>query len=157
YPADIRNAALDIAVCSGPENDEGETLGIEETVWACKRDMRVSGRDPVPLAVLDRSCWWRDLPAAALDAIGREYEVAFRSSSFSSIQSAIRSGFAVGILPETCVTDEVTVLSRNDGFPELPRSRRSIMVAAGAPKALTAAMADAIRTARSEALEAQKA
>lgn len=148
YAKAIDNGAMDIAVCSGPDNGKGETLAIEETVWASKKNARFSREKPVPLAILDRECWWGDLPIKALEGEGRDYTIAFRSSSFASIQAAIRSGIAIGILPGTCVTEGIQRLACADGFPELPRSRRSILIATDAQSTLTNAMAAAIREAR---------
>ena len=141
----IRKGSLDIAVCSGPENDAGETLGVESTVWAAGRTARLAPNEPVPLAILDRSCWWRDLPVKALEEQQRDYAVAFKSASFGSLRAAIRAGFAVGVLPQSCVTESVRVLSKAEGFPSLPNSRRSILIRPGASQELTRAMAEAIR------------
>lgn len=147
YAAAIRDDDLDIAVCSGPENALGETLEVERPVWAAKSGTVWPSDAPVALAVLDRSCWWRALPARSLDAVGRPYRIAFRSSSFAALEAAIKAGFAVGILPATSLDATMRALSRADGFPDLPRSRRSIVTSAKAPTALTDAMAAAIRRA----------
>lgn len=148
YAAAIQAGSMDIAVCSGPENALGDTLNMEDTVWAAKKGMRIDRDQPVPLAILDRSCWWQDLPSKSLDAIGREYRVAFRSSSFTSLQAAIRAGFAIGVLPASCIGDDIVALTGADGLPDLPKSRRSILIAADAAADLTTAMAGAIRQAR---------
>ncbi|MCK7615927.1 LysR family transcriptional regulator [Roseibium sediminicola] len=150
YPAAIADGTLDIAVCSGPDNRQGETLGIEDTVWASRKDAQILGAEPVPLAILDRSCWWRDLPTKSLESIGREYSLAFRSSSFASLRAAIRAGFAIGILPASCVDEDTAILSGPEGFPDLPKSRRSFLIADDAPEDLTSAMAKAIRQSRNE-------
>lgn len=152
FPAAIRNGTLDLAVYSGPENDTGETLAVETTVWAAGRTARLATNAPVPLAILDRGCWWRDLPVKALEGQGRDYTVAFKSASFGSLRAAIRAGFAVGVLPQSCVTESVRVLSKAEGFPSLPKSRRSILIRPGAAQELTSAMADAIRNGRTERL-----
>lgn len=149
YAEAVRNGEIDVAVCSGPNNDEGVLLDIEKTVWAAKKDVRIDPSAPVPLAVLDRKCWWRDLPITALDAIERDYQIAFRSSSFASIQAAIRAGFAIGVLPLSCVCKNMTILTPADGFPTLPTARRSLLIGEKAPVDLANAMADAIKGARS--------
>jgi DNA-binding transcriptional LysR family regulator len=149
YPAAVRNGEIDIAVFSGPEDEDGMPLGIEKTVWAAKKGTQIESTAPVPLAVLDRNCWWRDLPTNSFSAIGRDYSITFRSSSFASIQAAIRAGFAVGILPISCVCEKMTVLTAAEGFPNLPMSRRSLLIGENAPTDLVNAMAEAIRGARS--------
>lgn len=152
YPEAIRTGALDIAVYSGPDNQLGEEIGVDAVIWAAglrQGGCRSPGLDaPVPLAVLDRGCWWRDLPTAALERAGRPYRVAFRSASFGSLRTAIRAGFAVGILPEACLTENMRVLAARDGFPPLPASRRSILTSPAAPPDLAAAMAECLKDAR---------
>ncbi|WP_180902349.1 LysR family transcriptional regulator [Martelella soudanensis] len=156
YPFAVADGALDIAVCSGLNNRHGVTLGLEIAVWAARKDARIIGANPVPLAILDRNCWWRDLPARSLEAVGREYSVAFRSSSFASLRAVIRAGFAIGVVPISCVDECTVILSDADGFPGLPTFRRSILIAADAPENLTGAMAEAIRNARNEQLESPR-
>jgi DNA-binding transcriptional LysR family regulator len=94
YPAAVRDSEIDVAVCSGPHQEGGDILGTEKTVWAVKRGVSIASGQVVPVAILDRSCWWRDLPMDALNSIGRNYRVAFRSNSFSSLRAAVRAGFA---------------------------------------------------------------
>lgn len=144
----IDNGQLDVAVCSGPDNHRGKLLNIEETVWATKKGTKPNLENTVPLAILNRSCWWSNLPINALDAAEIRYEIAFRSSSFSSLQSALRAGFAVGLLPKSSVTPDFEVLTRKHGFPELPDSRRTILVSENTSATLSDAMEEAIFNAR---------
>jgi DNA-binding transcriptional LysR family regulator len=148
YPAAITNGELDIAVFSGPENVEGDPLDTEKTVWAAKKGFRIDDKHPVPLAILDRSCWWRNLPTTSLNSIGRDYVVAFRSSSFASLQAAIRAGFAIGVLPASCVCEKMSILTEANGFHNLPISHRSILTGADTPSDLAAAMIEAIKNAQ---------
>lgn len=148
YPSAVRNGSLDMAVCSGPGDTPGELLGIEDTVWAAKRGFHVDGEKPVPLAVLERDCWWRELPTRAFDRDGRAYAIAFRSASFASLLAALRAGFAIGVVPRASVGAGLEMLPAARGFPRLPQSRRTILTGPDAPKALAAAMAEAIRNAR---------
>lgn len=145
YAAAIRTGELDIAVCSGLGDPGGEALDIEPVVWAARKARSWSKEEAVPLAILDRPCYWRDLPVKALDAAGRKHRVAFQSSSFTGLQAALRAGLAIGVLPESCLGEGLVVLAEADGFPALPVSRRSIHVSAHASEQLTEAMAEAIR------------
>lgn len=147
FPEAVRNGKLDLAVYSGPDNDEGETLCIENTVWAAASKPMFDLAGPVPLAVLERSCWWKDLPTDVLKSAGREYSIVFRSSSFSGLQAAINAGLAIGILPASCMGSDLHALTPKEGFPRLPGSRRSFLVSKSAPSDLTAAMIAAIREA----------
>lgn len=147
FPESVRNGLMDLAVYSGPDNDEGETLCVEDTVWASVSKPLFDPAGPVQLAILERSCWWKDLPISALRSAGREYSIVFRSSSFSGLQAAINAGLAVGILPASSMSSDLQALTTKEGFPRLPRSRRSFLVSRGAPRDLTTAMIAAIKEA----------
>lgn len=147
YPAAVNDDEMDIAVCTNLNDDVGEPLSKEKIVWAAKKGIRITDDKQVSLAILDRSCWWRDLPIDALNSIGRDYKIAFRSSNFSSLRAAIQAGFAIGILPASTVGENMIVLSKADGFPELPISRRSILVGDNISKILAGAMIEAIKNA----------
>ncbi|MBN9668911.1 LysR family transcriptional regulator [Roseibium aggregatum] len=148
YSRAIQAGDLDVAVCSGLDDPGGEPLGSEPIVWVAREGSVWSQNAPVPLAVLDRSCYWQDLPADVLRKAGRDHCIAFRSGSFSSLKAALRSGLAVGLLPQSCVSEGLTILTNVDGFPDLPVSHRSIQFSAQAPKTLAKAMVEAIKSAR---------
>lgn len=148
YPLAIRNNDLDVAVYSGPDNHEGELLSTERVVWAAKKGFCVEKDAPLPLAILERSCWWRDAPIKCLSTAGMDYTIAFRSNSFTSLRAAIRAGFAVGILPASSVCENMIVLSKAQGFPALPTSRRTILKRPEASQDLVDAMAEAIMNVR---------
>ncbi|MEL7463121.1 MAG: LysR family transcriptional regulator [Pseudomonadota bacterium] len=153
YPDALRDGSLDIAVCSGPDDgdDRGDMLEIRPTVWACGRSARLDPDAPLPLAVLNRSCWWSTLPIRALEEAGRAYDVVFRSASFASQRAAIRAGFAVGAVPKGCMDEGMMPSPRALALPDLPAARRRIVISEGAPQALAQAMAKAIRAARAGA------
>lgn len=144
YKAAIQAGELDIAVCSGLDDLGGLALGSEPIVWAAREGSIWPTDASVPLAVLDRQCYWRDLPADVLGKAGREHHVAFQSSSFPSVKAALRSGLAVGVLPRSSIGPGLATLDARDGFPDLPMSHRSIHVSATAPAKIAEAMAEAI-------------
>ncbi|MDA8587096.1 LysR family transcriptional regulator [Rhodobacteraceae bacterium] len=147
YANAIKTQDLDVAVCSGLSDPGGEALDTEEIVWAAREGTIWSQTKSVPLALLDRPCYWRDLPIKALDSAGREHSIAFQSGSFTSLQAALRAGLAVGLLPKSCVGDGLQILSEGDGFPKLPISRRSILISDQSPKEIAGAMVNAIQNA----------
>jgi len=147
YAAAIRTGELDVAVCSGLEYPGGEPLDTEEIVWAAREGMIWPEADTLPLAVLDRPCYWRDLPKQLLDAQGRKHRISFQSSSFTSLQAALRAGVAIGLLPKSCVGYGLQILTVTDGLPRLPTSYRSILIAADVSAQIATAMVEAIRSA----------
>jgi len=146
YPAAVKAGALDVAVCSSLNALEGDPLSMDQIVWASRQSDGWPARGIVPLAVLDRACYWRDLPVKLLDQSGVKHRVAFQSSSFTSLQAALRSGIAVGLLPRSCMNDGLAILTEADGFPKPPAAHRVIQVSDAASQPIASAMVEAIRS-----------
>lgn len=146
YLQAVRRSELDIAVHSGPDLPVGEVLSTEPTIWACSRDYVTAPEEPVPLAILNRDCWWREVPTAALAKAGREWRVAYQSASFPGLRAAVRAGLAVAPLPKRSIEPGMRAMSAREGMPDLPCSYRSIVISEQAPKGLAEAMAEAIRS-----------
>ena len=144
FPEAIGQNKLDLAVCSGSKMSAGEPLCSEPNVWAAHDTLELAPEDPVPLAILDRDCWWREIPTNALDTTCRSWTVAYSSESFASVRAAIRAGLAVGVLPRNALESSMRTLTKRDGFPTLPPSQRVILTNPEAPAKLTAAMSEAI-------------
>jgi len=148
YPDAVRKGALDVAIASAPSPVGGEVLASEPTVWACADAMALTDDMPVPLALLDRSCWWRTVAQDALDTAGRRWRVVYTSESFHSVRAAVRAGLAVAPLPSGSLEAGMRALSDRDGFPPLPPAQRALLIS---PAALADAMADAFRQALTRA------
>ncbi|WP_108882296.1 LysR substrate-binding domain-containing protein [Anderseniella sp. Alg231-50] len=145
FEAAVRSNQLDIAVCSGPDLNAADVFSSEPNVWVAHESLKLDRTQPVPLAILDRGCWWSKLPVDALDGLGRKWKPAYTSESFASIKAAIRAGLAVGVLPRCTIEECMTELTEHHGFPSLPVSKRAIFIAQDAPADLARAMAEAIR------------
>ncbi|MFQ5784795.1 MAG: LysR substrate-binding domain-containing protein [Alphaproteobacteria bacterium] len=146
FPAAVERGALDLAVCALESSPAGaRTLFEEPTVWACARSFRINRDQPVPLALFDRSCWWRDAAVEALRKAGRPYRIAYSSESMSGIRAALAAGLAVGVLSRSTIAPAMRVLGEHDEFPTLPRTRLSLLAHAKTPSPAVSAMADAIR------------
>lgn len=148
FPNAVAAGDLDVAVSSGADIRPEDAFHSEPTIWAAGTDFALPPDAAVPLACLDRQCWWRDIPTDALDGISRPWKRAYVSASFASIKAAIRAGLAVGILPFGAVDRSMRVLGANDGFPALPPTRRTLLCGKTAPASLTEAMVEAIRGAQ---------
>lgn len=150
YPAAIKEGELDVAVCSSLGDLDGEPLASAKIVWAGRHGGAWSNLDIVPLAVLDRTCYWRELPMKLLDKSGVKYRVAFQSGSFTSLQAALRSGIAVGLLPISSINEGLVELTDAHRFPRPPKSNRTIQVSKTASQTISREMANSIRRAYHE-------
>jgi DNA-binding transcriptional LysR family regulator len=108
---------LDVVLCMGPEDDPAAVKTVP-MVWL--GDPALAKLDPLPLAVLEPPCRFRDAALAALEAAGRRYRIVVETPSLSALRSALESDLCV-----TCRTD--VVLKRPidpaevPGLPPLPR------------------------------------
>ena len=142
----VERGDLDLAVCAQESLPIGTTTFFEEqTVWASAREFHISRDQPVPLALFDRSCWWRDMAINALQQAGRPYRIAYSSESVSGVKAALSAGLAVGVLARSTVGPSMRILGVADGFPTLPRTGLSLLEHSKARSIAVTAMADAIR------------
>jgi DNA-binding transcriptional LysR family regulator len=109
-----------------------------------------AGRDPLPVAVFDRSCWWRDVALADLATAGRDYRTVFTSENAAGVCAAVASGMAVALLSEG--ERDADLIPVEDIAPPRP----SYLVLDTPPQArgpAVEALSDAIRRALSEERE----
>ena len=143
----LENDELDIAVhalASPPSSMR--VLKRDKTCWVASRQHRVHEREPLPIALFDRACWWRDIALAALESTGREYREVFSSESVAGISAAVASGVAVALVGEDALRDEFVRLTAQQGFPEMPESVLVLQVREGVDSELSRAMCSLIET-----------
>ncbi len=147
----LERGELDLAVLvsdqggSGPAS-RGEVLFHDPTVWATSVRHLAHERAPLPLAMFERDCWWRDWALRLLDERGRAYSVAYASASIAGIQAAVASGLAVGVLGQSTLPPGVRRLTPEEGFSDLPASTVVLRLGHGGSGAVDS-MAAAIREA----------
>jgi len=123
FPRALSNNELDLAVHAvetAPRR--ARVLLTERMLWVGSRVHAVHEQVPLPLALFDRKCWWRDRVLEAIDSVGRGYRVVYSSESVAGVAAAIEAGVAVGVLGESSVGGNLQALSAAQGFPELPDS-----------------------------------
>ena len=144
----LKRGQLDLAVYETPEIGPGqERLRTDRLVWMTSRNHDVAARDPLPVAVFDRSCWWRDVALSDLSAAGRAYRTVFTSENASGVRAAVASGMAVALLSENERDPELITLT------DIAPPRPSCLVLDKAPQARGAAveaLSEAIRRALTE-------
>ena len=147
FPEAIKKNELDIAVHSSLFSKDGDFFSSEPNIWVASKNFTFDRQDPVPLAILDRSCEWRSLPTKALNEVGRKWFQAYSSENFASLKAAVRSGLAVGVIPKSAKCASLKELSGKDGFPKLPPSNRRFLINDKARPELVEAMVDALKSA----------
>jgi len=148
FPGDLERGELDIAVYDSEVMRPGATLlGQQKRCWVRSRHHLVQERDPVPIALFDRSCWWRDHAVKVLGEAGTRFQVVYTSESVAGIVAAVESGVAVGLLGLDSLRDDFVELAEAEGFPAMPVSLLLLDRRSGIDAALADTMSEAIRAA----------
>ncbi|RTL94558.1 MAG: LysR family transcriptional regulator [Hyphomicrobiales bacterium] len=111
FPAALAADELDVAL-HAPENVAADDIVVhrEAAIWAGSAFHEVEHRRPLPVALFDRTCWWRERCLDLLQKADLDYEIVCTSESVAGIRAAISAGFAVGVLPKCAITDRVRQL-----------------------------------------------
>lgn len=139
---------LDLAVLViASSSTEGEILFYDPTVWVTSARHLVHEQDPLPIAMFEQGCWWRDWALKILDDRARGYRVAYTSASVSGLQAAVSSGLAVAVLGRSTMPPGARVLGAKEGFSDLPGSSVVLRQAPRRGSEAVATMATVLRSA----------
>lgn len=148
FPSALVAGELDLAVHEVEELGPGMELLSEEPMrWVTSRAGNLLGRDPIPVALFDRACWWRDVAIRALESGGRAYRVIYSSESITGVTAAIEAGIAIGVINQPALTSNLVVLTEAEGFGAMPTSKLVLEQGKSKGDVVCAAMADVIRRA----------
>jgi DNA-binding transcriptional LysR family regulator len=148
----LERGELDVALF---KRDLGEGGGIaawpERLHWITSRQHPIDfRREPLPLAVFEQGCVYRDRAIHALEAAGRAWHIAYSSPNLVGIQAAVSAGLGVSILPEVAILPDHRMLRAEDGFPAITNTEVALVTAPEASPAtqrLAQALADFCNTA----------
>lgn len=108
---------MDLAVYELEKPSNGlEVLREEQTAWMMSRHCNLLSHDPLPVALFDRNCWWRDTALAMLQAMDRPYRIVYSSQSVAGVAAAIEAGMAVGLLGLSSMNHKLRLLEPKEGF-----------------------------------------
>ncbi|MNN36990.1 LysR substrate binding domain protein [compost metagenome] len=108
---------LDLALVKQRRNSrEAVACRPENMVWIDSAKHPSFHLDPVPLVTFPPRGLCRDDMIQAIEAMGRNWRIAFTSSSLSAIQGAVADGMGIGLLPPRAVTADHVLLGEKDGL-----------------------------------------
>lgn len=113
---------IDMALVTSGTDDPrqpGISVLVEPLVWAACRSGEAAFRRPVPLALCDDGCSWRERAIDALDAAGIERNIAYLSRSYSGQYSALLADLAVAPLPLSFARGDLRDVTEEAGLPGL--------------------------------------
>lgn len=106
-------------VFAGPEADWGNVLWEEELVWTGTPSVSRESNAPVDLVLMHPPCSYRQIAFDALTSQDKAWKMSIDANSVHAVQSAIRAGLGVSVLPRSAVLDDMPVLST---MPSLPNT-----------------------------------
>ena len=147
FPAALAAGDLDIAL-HAPENVTADDIVVhrEAAIWAGSAFHEIENRRPLPVALFDRACWWRERCLDLLQKAGVDYEIVCTSESVAGVRAAISAGIAVGVLPQGAFTDRVRPLS-DASLPQLGETALVLTRSVAAPRHLADKLTTIIRRA----------
>ena len=84
----LQRQDLDLSIVTRmPGNEIGQLLRQERFVWAVAQGFNPHEQSPLPLAMFNSDCFCRLWACNALDAMGRDYRIAYNSTSLSALMS----------------------------------------------------------------------
>lgn len=136
---------LDLALTSVSLEPGRAVLRHEDIVWVGARDGGGHASGPLRLALGDPDTLDHRAAIAALERIGRPYQLAYASGSLAGLLAVVRSGQAIAVLTRAAVPDDLAVLS-NTGLPPLPTIGLTVRLDEQRASPITRAFAQHIRT-----------
>lgn len=112
---------LDLSIVTRePGTEIGQILRQERFVWMEARGFCPHEQTPLPLAMFNTDCFCRIWACNALDAMQREYRIAYTSASLSAISAVVTAGLAVTAQLESLLTPNLRIIGEAEGMPQLP-------------------------------------
>ena len=111
---------LDV-VFAGPSAEmKGQLLWEEPLVWTGDKHMVKDTESPIELVLMHPPCSYRQVAFDALTREATSWKLSIDANSVHAVQSAIRAGLGVSVLPLSAVRDDMPLIG--DALPQLPNT-----------------------------------
>jgi len=114
----LERGELDI-VFAGPESENGQMLWKEPLVWSGTMNLSEDPDKPLELIMMHAPCSFRKVAFDALAKMAKPWKVSINANSLQAVQSAIRAGLGVSVLPLSAVAEDMPLIH---DLPELPNT-----------------------------------
>ena len=128
---DLERGDLDLALIKRAASEKaGIAVWPERVHWVTsKSHPRDTTAGSVPLIGFGSGCLYRAHAIHALERAGRNWHMAYTSSSLAGIQAAVAAGLGLSILSEMSIQAEHRVLTAKDGFAPIERTEVALVAA----------------------------
>ncbi|PSM19771.1 MULTISPECIES: LysR family transcriptional regulator [Nitratireductor] len=146
FPRALAHGELDLALHSPQEIAATDrVVHSERAVWAGSRFRDLESLRPLPVALFDRTCWWRERCLDLLRHCDLDYRIVLTSESVAGVRAAIAAGIAVGVLPHSTLSGQAGLrMLADDVLPPLGETHLVLSAAPGRTGPLAARLATVI-------------
>lgn len=127
---------LDMAFMTRDSGITGLSLLEERLSWVSAPEGHLAQETPIPLALFPEGCGVRRNALDALNAAGKRWHIAYCSTNFSTLKTAILAQQAIGVLPARAIPDTMIPLGTAEGLPELRNSELLVQISSQATPAV---------------------
>lgn len=99
-----------------------DELYSEPLVWMMKDGGNAVERDPLPLAIAEIACAWRQAALEALETACRAFRIAYSSDTSLGQIAALRADLAIAALPVSLAKENLVEVPKEFGLPPLPKT-----------------------------------
>jgi DNA-binding transcriptional LysR family regulator len=134
---DLERGDLDLALFKRGAGEKGGIAVWPERVhWVASKAHPI---DPetrsVPLIGFPTGCLYRSRAIHAIESAGRNWHMAYTSSSLAGIQAAVAAGLGLSILSEIAIQADHRVLTAKDGFAPIDKTELALVASPDASPA----------------------
>jgi DNA-binding transcriptional LysR family regulator len=107
---------------------DGQTIATLPMAWIGPGQEKLSWapNEPLPLAVFNPPCFFRETAIAALDRVGIAWHIAFTSPSLHGLWAAVDAGLGVTVRTAAGLPSQLLVLPKGFGLPPLASTELSL-------------------------------
>ncbi|MFT6457174.1 LysR family transcriptional regulator [Pseudophaeobacter arcticus] len=118
----LANGSVNLALFNdvGPSSLPTHDLFSEPLKWLALDGGSAGQHDPLPLAVAQVGCAWREAALTSLQKAGRDYRVAYSSDTSMGQVAALRADLAIAALPVSLSDRDLVEAPSHYGLPDLP-------------------------------------
>jgi len=112
---------LDVAFALADEIARaGTAVFTDPILWLRAPGRGLAAQRPLPVALFDQACSWRNRAIESLESAAIDYRVVFTSASVAGVRAGIRAGFAVGALARSTAGRDLEAIEPAVAPPALP-------------------------------------
>lgn len=140
----LRQGELDLTLCSEGTEPPGwpaVALWRAPLSWITSVRYAPHRQDPLPLALANDHCNWRQAALRALEGTGRRYRIAYHSATQVGTLAPVLAGLAVTVCTTSWLPDGLRPLRPEEGLPPLPEFGIMLLKGAQAHPPVTEALA----------------